>query len=291
MATDRVSSCRQPVGEGGIAVRQLAGPLLLLSFGMALLLAACSVAVTASTATPSTSAMSTAPASRTSSSTSAPTNVPSSAAGTATLDTTSPGFAPPTASSGPTRRETRQVEGFHAVTLTGVGALLIDQTGSESLTIEAEPKVLPLLRSDVVNGRLLLGPRDGASFQTNQPLLFHLTVKRLDDVEDDGSGRIEGSHLNAPKINIAVRGSGAVRLSGSAGVQDVSVTGSGSYDGATLAGKSAQLRVTGSGRATVNVTEALDVLISGSGSVRYLGNPSIRQQISGSGSIGKAAAP
>jgi hypothetical protein len=168
---------------------------------------------------------------------------------------------------------------------------LIDQTGTESLTIEAEPKVLALLGSDVVNGRLLLGPRSGASFQTKQPIIFRLTVKALDDVMDDGSGRIDGSHLQAAKLSVALRGSGAVNLNGSATVQDISVTGSGSFDGASLAGKSAQLRVTGAGQATVNASDALNVVVTGSGSVRYLGSPTITQQVSGSGSIGRAVAP
>lgn len=180
---------------------------------------------------------------------------------------------------------------FHALTFSGVGTLLIDQTGTESLTIEAEASILPLLRSDVVNGRLLLGPREGTSFQTNQPIVFHLTVQTLDDITDEGSGRIEGLHLQAETITVAVRGSSAVSLSGSAGAQDVTVSGSGSYDGTSLAGKRAQLRVSGSGRAIVDVSDALNVVISGSGSVRYLGNPAITQQIGGSGSIRRAAAP
>jgi hypothetical protein len=275
-----------------MTLRQLAGPILaLLFFGMALLLAACSVAVTASTATPATSAVAAGAGTSTSASLAVTANAGASAAGAFSVGTATAPSPNGSSTSGQLRRETRQVSGFHAVTFSGVGTLLIDQTGTESLTIEAEPKVLALLGSDVVNGRLLLGPRAGASFQTQQPIIFRLTVKALDDVTDDGSGRIDGSHLQAAKLGVVVRGSGAVNLNGSATVQDISVTGSGSFDGASLAGKSAQLRVTGSGQATVNASDALNVVLTGSGSVRYLGNPTITQQVSGSGSIGRAAAP
>ena len=63
---------------------------------------------------------------------------------------------------GSTRTESRAVSGFSKVELAGSGDVTIDQTGKESLTIEAGDKVLPNLTSDVVGDTLVLGTKRGA---------------------------------------------------------------------------------------------------------------------------------
>jgi hypothetical protein len=54
--------------------------------------------------------------------------------------------------------EARDVSGFDKVELKGVGNLSLEQTGSESLTVEAEEEVLPKIRTEVENKRLIIGP-------------------------------------------------------------------------------------------------------------------------------------
>jgi hypothetical protein len=60
--------------------------------------------------------------------------------------------------SGNVESESRDVSGFDEVDLRGVGNLSIRQTGSESLSVEAEDNVLPKITTEVVNGRLILSP-------------------------------------------------------------------------------------------------------------------------------------
>ena len=50
--------------------------------------------------------------------------------------------------SGNVVKETREARDFDSVSLTGIGALIIQQTGEESLTIEADDNILPLLTSE-----------------------------------------------------------------------------------------------------------------------------------------------
>ena len=53
--------------------------------------------------------------------------------------------------------ESRRVRGVDGVSLSGVGRLVIRQGRSESLVVIAEDNIIPLIRSEVVGGRLLLG--------------------------------------------------------------------------------------------------------------------------------------
>src|SRR6478752_7072763 len=80
---------------------------------------------------------------------------------------------------GQTRTEPRTVSGFTKVELAGSGDVTIDQTGSESLTIEAGDKVLPNLTSDVDGDTLVLGTKRGAVLPPGSRISYHLTVKDL----------------------------------------------------------------------------------------------------------------
>ena len=55
--------------------------------------------------------------------------------------------------------ETREVSGFSAVNLAGIGNVVVDYGEQESLRIEAEDNLLPYLESKVEGDTLTLGVR------------------------------------------------------------------------------------------------------------------------------------
>src|SRR4030095_14010684 len=59
--------------------------------------------------------------------------------------------------SGIARQESRQVHDFSEMSLSGSGEVFIEQTGKESLTIEADDNLLPYLETEVQGGALTLG--------------------------------------------------------------------------------------------------------------------------------------
>ena len=183
--------------------------------------------------------------------------------------------------------EPRPVAGFNLVRLSGSGNLLVEQTGAESLTIEAEDNILPLLRSDVENGALILGLRPGVGIVTHKPIVFKLTVKALKGIDASGSGSIDVKGLDADRFDFEGSGSMQAVVAGRAQEQDVSISGSGEYNGEALTSRSARVNVSGSGDVVVNASDALDAQVSGSGNVRYVGNPSVTEKVSGSGSVGR----
>jgi hypothetical protein len=182
---------------------------------------------------------------------------------------------------------TREVGGFNSILFKGPGRLIIDQSGSESLRIEAEPAVLPLLSSEVTGGRLVLGPQPGSSFNTQQPIVYHLTVKSLSDLEVMGSAEVQANKVSTDRLKLEGIGSFDAALQGRADIQDISVSGSGSFNLENLAGKKATVDVSGSGGAIVHVTDRLEAKVSGSGSVEYIGDPAVTKDVSGSGEIRK----
>jgi hypothetical protein len=212
--------------------------------------------------------------------------------------------------SGTLKSESRPVSGFTEVVLSTVGTLTIEQTGSESLTIEGDDNIVPLITTVVQNSRLESRHDPGTqSFTTNKPLAYHLTVKDLTALTVSGSGSVSSPALHSSRLTLDDSGSGNIRLEGvqadvltvtisgsctttlrgETPTQTVRVTGSGNYEAAYLTSTGANVTVSGSGNATVRISKTLMAVVSGSGSVTYLGSPTVTQQVSGSGRVVQGA--
>ena len=183
--------------------------------------------------------------------------------------------------------EARDVSGFDEVELQGVGNLSLEQTGSESLTVEAEEDVLPKIRTEVENKRLIISPERNTSINTTKPINYKLTVKNLNTLEVSGSGNVEAEDINTDELAVTIGGAGDVEIRGSADSQEVEISGSGEYKAGDLESKEATIDVRGSGLATVNVSDELEAEVSGSGSVEYIGDPMVQQEVSGAGEVRK----
>ena len=71
--------------------------------------------------------------------------------------------------SGDVQAEERAVSDFDEILLEGGGSIVVDVSGTESLTIAADDNLLPLLTSDVVAGRLELRTRE--SIAPSRPIV------------------------------------------------------------------------------------------------------------------------
>ena len=224
----------------------------------------------------------------------------------------SPGCAvstPTFRGSGVVATEHRDATGFSAVDLSGFGDVRIEQTGSESVVIEAEENLLPLLVAEVKGGRLKLGPKPHVNLRPTRPVVFTVTVSRLEGVNIAGSGDvrvgpklqtpsltagISGSGtlsvdgLDAQRLECGISGSGTMRLAGRADDVALHVSGAGSYHAAELQCRQASVSISGSGDATVNASRRLSAAVSGSGSIHYLGDPSVEAHVTGSGSVSRS---
>jgi hypothetical protein len=211
--------------------------------------------------------------------------------------------------SGNVTSEPRDVGNFDEVTLSGVGQLHITQTGSESLTIEAEDNILPLLTSEVIGRRLKLSTEPGSHFSPKKPIRYILTVKDLTAIRISGAGNAEIPSLGTPSLHLEISGAGnmtvtglaaervEVTLSGAGSLtcagealnEEVHISGAGSYHGEDLASVTARVGISGTGSAYVRASEQLDARVSGVGSIVYSGNPVVRKSVSGVGRISQRA--
>jgi hypothetical protein len=201
------------------------------------------------------------------------------------------------------RGEVREVRDFQEVALEGVGTLVIEQGETESLTIEAEPKVLQRIETEVRDGRLTIRP--DRSFKTREQITYFLSVRQLTHIELAGAGRVEAAQLTADQLRINGNGAGAVvidsltantldvtasgnvqaELAGTVDSQTVVVSDAARYAAADLQSRIASVTASGAAWVTVNVTESLDAHVSGAARVEYIGDPAVTEDISAAGSL------
>ena len=99
--------------------------------------------------------------------------------------------------------QSRPVANFTTFTLAGLGDVTITQGTTESLTIEAEDNVMPLLKSEVKLGNLILylDQKDWKDVvRPTKPIKIALAVKNLSSIDLTGAGNIGAPAFKAATL-------------------------------------------------------------------------------------------
>jgi hypothetical protein len=112
-----------------------------------------------------------------------------------------------------------------------------------------------------------------------------MTVDRL-RVDITGAGDVSVGSLTGDRLDVEISGAGDFSVEGGEiREQDIGISGGGNHQARELQSAEASIRLSGLGNATVRVSERLEVSISGAGSVRYIGDPTVEKNVSGVGSV------
>ena len=215
--------------------------------------------------------------------------------------------------------ETRGVRDFQRVVLKDYGTLAITQGDEESLTIETEADFISNVETEVKDETLYIGISAGwwdkvvhyFSGLVKKQIAYTLSVKRLTavtvlgtarvsvgDLQTDrlavtlgGAGDINITALTAELLEANLRGAGRIKVAGQVVEQKVTMGGAGNYDAAKLESKTARVDLGGVGKATVWAVEELEIELRGLGTVNYIGEPEVKQNVYGLGKVIPISAP
>jgi hypothetical protein len=206
-------------------------------------------------------------------------------------------------------KQAREVSGFTGLGLGLPGNVEVRIGNAESVTIESDDNILPLIETVVEEGTLKIRPvRRNLQLDTRN-LKVIVTAKKLERIAVGGSGSVDAVGLRGAKLSFDVGGSGSMNLrdiegesvtvslggsgnlqaSGTADKLKISIGGSGKVSTGQLATREAAVSIGGSGQATVWAKQALSVSVAGSGDVSYYGEPQITKSIMGSGTLKRLA--
>jgi hypothetical protein len=221
-----------------------------------------------------------------------------------------PALAETVRGNGVIRTQARTASGFTGIALAIPGRVELKQGASDSVTVEADENLLPLIETRVDSGSLEIRPaRDNLNLESNAIKVI-VQAKKIDSLAVGGSGTIVADTLKAPRLKLdiggsggvdirrldadrlalAIGGSGNVKLAGVAKRASVTIGGSGNVDAPLLIVDEAEVSVAGSGDARLAVRSSLQAAIAGTGSVHYSGDPSVSQTTVGTGHVQRVGA-
>lgn len=197
----------------------------------------------------------------------------------------------------------------------------LKQTNKQEVTVEALTEIFSVTEIKVENGILMVNVErkpDNSNksiwakiddIKLNPAMKLYVSVKNINDLQVNGGGKIISENsiatdyvtlgvsgngsmdvdLKGNTIKAEVSGSGTMTLRGYATLLEGEVSGSGGINGFNCALEKAKVKVSGSGSCQLNVTDNLDALVLGSGSVKHKGNTkSANKKIYGSGAVDRA---
>jgi hypothetical protein len=222
--------------------------------------------------------------------------------------------------------EERFETGFSSVGVSGSCTVRLHR-GDYKIEVTSDENLLPYISTRVSGDKLHLGFKHSMWVVRKTELSFDVTLPELSGISCSGSGEIEvdafsGNEFSAflsgscdikaegldyQSISFGSSGSGAIKaivqssdfklhcsgsgdvsVMGSAVNAELSLSGSADVDARNFAAQEARIGSSGSSRVEMRVVKTLNAHISGSGVVRYCGDPTVSRHISGSGRVQRA---
>lgn len=157
------------------------------------------------------------------------------------------------------------VSEFTGIQATGISDVHIFYGSEQKVVAIGHPNIIARIQTEVVNNTWYIELEEGNYGRFE--LEFEITLPYIDYVNSVGTGDvIVEDEFSVDRI-------------------DINLEGTGNYEGFLLEVREAAVDISGTGSCEVKVTERLDAVLEGTGSLYYTGNPVINADVSGTGRV------
>lgn len=204
----------------------------------------------------------------------------------------------------------RQTGTYSGISIDGFYEIELVEGPEGKLDLRGEENILENIETEVKGNMLIVKRKNNLNLipSKDKDVFITIPVDKIDKIRLSGSGkftgkkelkaddldiRVSGSRnidltIDVENISVAISGSSNIKLKGMTNRIKVRSSGSSNIQAYDLVADSADFELSGSSNVEVTVNETLSSRVSGSGHIRYHGNPQqINNQISGSGSVSK----
>jgi uncharacterized protein YajQ (UPF0234 family) len=190
------------------------------------------------------------------------------------------------AGSGSSKIDKRSVPAFTKVDISGAYEVEIVAQKEQSVEIEGDDNLLPLIKTEVRNGMLEIS--NEKSISTKNKLRVRISVQQLDGIETSGASNIVATNVKSDDFKIESSGASELKVSGEARALSIHSSGAGTIGTKDLHAEKVSVSSSGAATAEVYATEEVTASVSGGSSVDYYGNPkNVKEEKSGAGTINK----
>ena len=207
--------------------------------------------------------------------------------------------------SGNVVNEGRSVGNFNRVVISGYGELVVVQGEAESLRIEAEDNIIPLIEVSVSDNTLFIEGQELGRVVPTQPIIIHVNMNEIVGLESSGLSRIDAAEIQTDHLELTSSIFGAIKIDaltaeqliinmtedssmdimGETIAQELDISGNADYRAAKLQSQTAVVNIGGTGTATIWVEEMLSGIVNGNGDVLYYGSPETDLEVTSSGKV------
>ncbi|MGE6352672.1 head GIN domain-containing protein [Flavobacterium sp. NPDC079362] len=206
--------------------------------------------------------------------------------------------------------ETRTTADYDAIKISGSFDVDLVAGKEGKIIIKGEENLISAIKVEVEGDVLKIYTEKGINIRPSMGKKIQVTIpfEKISEVTLSGSGNVQSKDVikndkllaklsgsgnfylavDSNTLELNLSGSGNVQLKGNADSFTTKLSGSGDIDTTDLQSKIVDVNVSGSGNSKINCKESLTARVSGSGNIKYTGNPEKRDvKVSGSGNISK----
>ncbi|RBL89236.1 head GIN domain-containing protein [Chitinophaga flava] len=205
------------------------------------------------------------------------------------------------------KTENRTAGSFTDISTSGVFKVVVQQGSSNSIKVEAEENLLPYIKTEISHGELQIFTGNNVSLNPTKDMVVYVTLQEVKKLTASGASSFNGVgtlkannlalsfsgavhanlDLNIKDLEVGLSGASKVMLKGTCDKGVYTISGAANADALDLQTEQAEVGVSGSGEASVQVDKKLNANASGAGRIKYKGEPSITQSVSGMGRVRK----
>ena len=202
-------------------------------------------------------------------------------------------------------KQDRKITSFNKLEVSGAYTIVLKQDSVASVYVEADENLQTFITTKVEKNKLVI--ENKKSVCGSKDLIVYITTPELKSIDISGAVELNttnnfkaddlGLYLSGAaemqmnvslnKLKLVCSGSGKLSLKGKSDEVDALLSGASDISAYDLLTKRFNLSSSGAGKASINVSEKLDVEISGAATVYYKGNPEVTTDISGVGVVNK----
>ena len=218
-------------------------------------------------------------------------------------------------------KKTLELAEFKSIYVNSNYTVYLKQTNKQEVEVEALTEIYELTTIKVENGVLMINVErkpdnpnksiwakiDDIKIRPTMKLM--VSVKNINELQVNGGGKIISENsISADYVSLSVAGSGAIELdlkgnnvktevSGSGNIvlkgyattNDITMSGSGNLNAFNCELENAKIKMSGSGTCELTVSNSLEAVVQGSGTIKHKGNTkTVNKKIYGSGVVDRA---
>lgn len=181
----------------------------------------------------------------------------------------------------------REISPFTSISTEGSFEIEVTCQKDPSLEVEGDDNVLELVTAEVRGNVLQL--KSAKSYSTSEPVRFKITVPNIEGLTVSGAGRIDIKNVKNEKFEIDSNGAPNIIVSGTTKTVDIDSNGAGKIDTQNLHASRGVVESKGVSRIDLDVSDQLDITVSGPSTVTYRGDPVVNKTVNGPGKVEKRA--